>query len=254
MTFSIYCKSIACAIVPWCGRGKRRHAIDEYSGDTSKSVHYKTTYDEGSLSRRGKYQSRRNKQPHHNHNNSEGVANSYNHSQRINVQEATPTNYYGVYTPENYGGAITAFDFGECRFIYDTEIYSSAPEPVSEPNSEVQHTNEKAIYRRLILDFDEQKTTDAICDEIPQALNIPTKPYRGSEVQLPNGEWEMPVGTVEIYWKVYGGARVYRTHFLVIKDIQFDMLLSRATIKRYTFWNEDAGIKERLQLTGPGRR
>ncbi|KAL4963067.1 uncharacterized protein BDV14DRAFT_177132 [Aspergillus stella-maris] len=238
MTFSGYCKSIACAIVPWCGRGKR-HVIDEYSEDYPKKVPPAPAYNGSSRSRQEKYQSF-----HHNHNN------NYNCGQCAYAQEAPPP-IHTIYTPNNYGGTITAFDFGDSRFIYDTEIYSS---PLA-LESEVEHTNEKLIYRRLILDFDDQKTTDAICDEIPQALNIPIKPYKGSEVQLPNGDWEMPVGTAEIPWKVYEGQRVYRTHFLVMKDSQFDMLLSRATIKRYKFWEEDKDVKGRLNGTmGSGRR
>ncbi|KAL5040908.1 hypothetical protein BDW71DRAFT_192824 [Aspergillus fruticulosus] len=104
---------------------------------------------------------------------------------------------------------------------------------------------EKVVYRRLKLDF--QVQFDAVSDEIPRLVNIPITSYAGAEVQLPNGHWVKPLGTIEVKWQLYKGQQQYKTRFLVIENSPFDMLLGRPSIQSYRLWEEDNDIQERLQ-------
>ncbi|KAL3475420.1 hypothetical protein BJX99DRAFT_259366 [Aspergillus californicus] len=119
----------------------------------------------------------------------------------------------------------------EKPFTYDTVVFGQQPETV--------------VYRRLRLDF--QGSNDAISDEITHLLNLPIAEYTGSEIILPNGSFVMPIGTVQVKWKLYDGKKPYTTKFLVIKDSQSDMLLGRSSIQEYNMWERDGDIIHRLQ-------
>lgn len=112
------------------------------------------------------------------------------------------------------------------------------------------------VYRRILLDF--RVSIDAVSDEIPHLLGIPIDPYTGFEVQLPNGQYVEPIGTIQTTWKFYTGQKSHKTRVLVIKDSEFDMLIGRSSIQQYKLWEEDRDIWKRLQYysekdyLGPG--
>ncbi|KAL4878733.1 hypothetical protein BJY04DRAFT_194991 [Aspergillus karnatakaensis] len=116
-------------------------------------------------------------------------------------------------------------------FFYDIVVYGLSAE--------------KVIYRRTLLDFDLE--INAISDEIPRALNLPIEPYRGSGmVKLPSGKSVQPVGTLVLRWQLYNDDNLHTTHFLVIKNSHFDMLLGRSSIEEYKLWEWDREIQARL--------
>ncbi|KAL4867945.1 hypothetical protein BDV12DRAFT_170595 [Aspergillus spectabilis] len=217
------CKNIAWGLVPCCGRRQDRELDSKLSEEEDEYPHTTSAptstqpYDDRNIQRkdiRRTQNSRRN----HNHQPFPLPTSTTREDEFADnrIQDK----------PQNIKERI---------FFYDIMVFSPDPE--------------KIIYRRTLLDF--TLDLDAISDEIPHVLNLPIDPYRRSEeVKLPNGKYVRPIGTLDAKWQLYNGDKPHTTHFLVIKNSHFDMLLGRSSIKKYKLWEWDRDIKKKLQYRG----
>ncbi|KAL4941872.1 hypothetical protein BDV06DRAFT_172556 [Aspergillus oleicola] len=238
MRLSRALRNIACCCIPWCRRSKRKNQRDLYSQDPLEYAHATPTF------HKERHQwndvNEVHKIKHHNYNihdnsnlttekqkNAPKYASQPTHENRNSLENLDANEVPAINTRPTT-------DISERLFVYDTAISGLEPG--------------KLIYRRVLLDFDRDRTTNVISDEIPQTLGLPVAPYTGPKVQLPSGKWVMPVGTVDVNWSLFEGVKPYTMHFVVIENSHYDMLLSRWTIKAHEFWEEDGQIIERLNL------
>ncbi|KAL4791896.1 hypothetical protein BDV19DRAFT_284964 [Aspergillus venezuelensis] len=226
-------RSIFCSCLPWHRPSKRRNYRDPYIQDLVEHSQTAPTHHEN----RHQWNDEAHKIEYHIYKT---------HSVTTEKQKATSKyashrihenriNWYSLNTIEPPAiNAQPAIDISDRLFVYDTAISGLEPG--------------KVLYRRVLLDFDPNRTTNIISDEIPQTLDLPIAPYTGPMVCLPSGKSVMPVGTVEVNWSVFEGSKPYRMQFVVIENSHYDMLLSRGTIKQHEFWDEDRRILERMNL------